>query len=149
MMLGTMEEPMHTGEYEAVPSLEDFASAWASKCEELARETAKVTALIGVIRGVVEATRPGTTKEQREAAHDAVRAITLVDAARSDEDFMDRLARVRERYETRVDVPDGFVLVSTAYDPPGEPEPVNEYGTPLGLALEDQSIRDEEKAERG
>lgn len=56
---------------------------------------------------------------------------------------------LRERHETRVDVPDGFVLVSTAYDPPDEPEPVNEYGTPLGLALEDQSIRDEEKADRG
>jgi hypothetical protein len=139
----------HHGENAAVPSPEDFASAWASKCEELARETAKVTALIGVIRGVVEATRPGTTAEQREAAHDAVRAITLVDDARSDEDFMDRLARVRERHEPRVDVPDGFVLVSTAYDPPDEPEPVNEFGTPLGLALEDQSIRDEEKAERG
>lgn len=34
-------------------------------------------------------------------------------------------------------------------NPPDEPEPVNEYGTPLGLALEDQSIRDEEKADRG
>jgi hypothetical protein len=47
------------GEKGAYPQPEDFAAAWASKCEELARETAKVTALTSIIVGVVEASRPG------------------------------------------------------------------------------------------
>lgn len=84
---------------DGLPS-EDFAAAWASKCEELARETAKVTALVAVIRGVVEASRPYTPKAQRDEAWAAVGAITLLDEARQNEDFMDRLARVREQYAT-------------------------------------------------
>lgn len=76
---------------------EDFAAAWASKCEELARETAKVSALIEVIRNVIKSSRPGTPPEQRHAAWRAAGAVIRVDERRQDEDFMARLARVRER----------------------------------------------------
>lgn len=77
------------------PQPEDFAACWASKCEELARETAKVTALTGIIRGVIEASRPGTPREVLRQAWRAAGAVIAVDEARQDEDFMDRLARVR------------------------------------------------------
>lgn len=72
-----------------------FGAAWRSKCEDLARETAKVTALIGVIRGVIEAARPGTPPEVLEQAWRAAAAVIAVDEARQDEDFIARLERVR------------------------------------------------------
>lgn len=129
-----MSDTPHTGEKGAYPQPEDFAAAWASKCEELARETAKVTALTSIIVGVVEASRPGTTKAQREEAWAAVGAVTLVDEARQDEDFMARLDRVRERYSGSRGCEFGDC---------GECESCAE------AAAEDQSIRDEEKADRG
>ena len=73
------------------PLPEDFAATWASKCEELARETATVGALRAVIRSLVEAPKGW----QKEAAWAAAQTVLLIDEARQDPDFMGRLDAVR------------------------------------------------------
>jgi hypothetical protein len=78
-------------EQAAVPSPEDFASAWASKCEELARETATVAALRAVLRHVVEAPEG----DQRMLAMVVAQVVVQIDEARQDEAFMARLDQIR------------------------------------------------------
>lgn len=83
--------------------VEEFAAAWVSKCEELARETATVSALREVIRGFVEAPEGW----QRAAAQVAAQVVVLIDEARQDEDFMGRLDRIRRDCRTTPTGKDG------------------------------------------
>lgn len=56
------------------------------------RLAAQVNALVEVIRGLVISTRPGTTTEERNLAWRRVRAIVEIEYARTNHDFMARLA---------------------------------------------------------
>lgn len=77
--------------------VDDLRAAYQGKCGDLAQETQRTTALLDVIRRVVETSRPGTTAEERNYAWKLAGAAIAVDERRQDEDFMARMARVRKQ----------------------------------------------------
>lgn len=85
----------------------DIIAAWlathdAAKDAEIAKLTdenqrlaARTNALVEVIRGVVSASRPNTSQEERDRAWRNVRAIIDIENSRTNHDFIDRLELVR------------------------------------------------------
>jgi hypothetical protein len=75
-------DDVRDGEYQADWTTEQFAAAWASKCEDLARETARTTALTQIIRDLCESSRPEATRADKAKAWKAAWAIVGIDDRR-------------------------------------------------------------------